>query len=42
MNGALTLGRRDGATIEMTEQAGEENCFLSGMSAVQVTASKGW
>ena len=28
MNGALTIGTRDGATIEMVQEAGEENFFL--------------
>src|SRR3989442_15852266 len=40
MNGALTIGTRDGATIEMAQEAGDENFFLFGLTAAQVAPSR--
>jgi hypothetical protein len=42
MNGALTLGTLDGATIEMVEEAGDDNFFLFGLTTDQVADSRNW
>ncbi|MQN01774.1 MAG: glycogen/starch/alpha-glucan phosphorylase [Lachnospiraceae bacterium] len=36
MNGAVTIGTMDGATVEMVEEMGRENAFIFGMSADEV------
>ncbi|MBQ2830577.1 MAG: glycogen/starch/alpha-glucan phosphorylase [Oscillospiraceae bacterium] len=40
MNGALTIGTLDGANVEMHELLGDENMFLFGLHADEVSALK--
>ena len=44
LNGALTIGTLDGATVEMADHIGREHLFLFGLSADSVTTrrAEGW
>ena len=41
MNGALTIGTADGANIEILERVGEDNFFLFGLTASEVSGLDG-
>ncbi|MEA4894447.1 MAG: glycogen/starch/alpha-glucan phosphorylase [Oscillospiraceae bacterium] len=40
MNGAITIGTLDGANVEMHEHLGDENMFLFGLNADEITNMK--
>jgi starch phosphorylase len=41
MNGALTIGTRDGANIEICREVGAENFFMFGLTAAEVESRRG-